>query len=279
MKHEPRSPREIKPILAALAEEGTVLLGGQSVSVWSLTYEKSQREPWKSCRPYTSLDVDVLGDRREVVRVAERLEKAGYDVEVYFPLPEESGSPHSGKLVVRRRDFQIEVDFLHTVRGLDAQEIRSQSPEILWEGIPLRILHPLLCVESKTYNLLTLPQDDAKEPRQDHKHLLLSVANLREHLAKHTRDLPEEALNQTAERLLDVAVHQPGLDVKRLHRIDLLDAIPWDAWRKCRRRRLRELARNEDQHRRDVEARIAEMAEIDSWIAKLKAKNHRRPKR
>lgn len=269
MKKQPRTPREIKPILAALAEEGTVLLGGQSVGVWSLIYEKPDREPWKSCRPYTSLDVDGLGDRREVVRVAKRLEKSGY----------QSDSPNSGKLVVRRPGFEIEIDFLQTVRGLDAQEIRSQAPRILWDGLQLPMLSPLLCVESKTHNLLTLPQELSREPRQDKKHLLLSVANLRQHLTKNTTDAPEPALLQTAERLIDLAIHQPGREVKRQHSIELLDGLPWEVWRKCERHALCELARSEARLRQEVEARIEDLKEIDSWVAKLKGKPRTSPSR
>ena len=55
---------------------------------------------------------------------------------------------------------------------------------IFFEQIPLKILHPLHCLESKTVNLMTLPQDAGE--RQDLKHLRLSIAILRQYLTELT---------------------------------------------------------------------------------------------
>lgn len=276
VKHQSRSPHEIKPILAVLAEEGTVLLGGQSVNIWSLIYAKRSREPWRSSQPYTSVDVDSLGDRLEMIRVGKSLETCGYTVEAYFPTPQESGTPNTGKLVVKKGLFSIVIDFLHTVRGLDAQEIRAHAAIMVWEGLSIRILSPILCVESKLYNLLTLPQDDPREPRQDRKHLILSIANLREHLLQQTKMASTEALTQTAQRLVDVAIHQEGLEIRRRINIDLLDGIPWRFWRKCPVVRLRKFAAAEKLCRQKVMSRLTDMEEIEIWLRKLKVKNLKR---
>ena len=64
---EPFGPQEIKSILQALAEADAVLVGGQAINVWSCLYERPDCEPWRSSRPYTSVDADALADRAELV--------------------------------------------------------------------------------------------------------------------------------------------------------------------------------------------------------------------
>lgn len=96
MKARPKNPRQVKPLLAALAEEGIVCVGGQSVNLWSLLYQQPRCEPWKSLRPFTSYDVDGMADRVQMRRVAKRLESSGWSVAAYFPRPEEEGTPHTG---------------------------------------------------------------------------------------------------------------------------------------------------------------------------------------
>jgi hypothetical protein len=272
VKRRKKSPREVKFLLAALGEEELVCVGGQCVNLWSLLYQQPGANPWKSLRPFTSYDVDAVADSAQMLRLSRRLQSRGWSVAAHLPRPDEAGTPNTGILVVRRGRFEIELDLLQTLKGLSAEEIRTRAVEIEWEGLKLRVLHPLLCVESKAHNLLSLPQDDPRAPRQDRKHLLLSVANLRQHLRAHTRDSSEASLLQTAERLTDFAIHQPGLDVTRLWGVDLLAAIPWAAWRRSRRPRLVRFARSEARVRRTTQTRIAEVLEFNEWLRKLKAK-------
>src|SRR5258708_25055332 len=82
------TPQEIKVILQSLSEADAVLIGGQGINVWSCIYEKPDCEPWRSARPYTSVDADALADRAEMVRLARALEEKGYHG---------AGSPHRAR--------------------------------------------------------------------------------------------------------------------------------------------------------------------------------------
>jgi len=266
-----RSPEEVKTIIRALTDEGVVLVGGQCVNIWSLKYEEPGAEPWKSLKPFTSYDVDGFADNAQMLGIARRLEKEGYCVSVFFPKPDESGTPNTGKLIVTRRRFEVEIDLLHELKGVGPEEIRMQSQTLQWQNIHLRLLHPSLCVENKACNLLTLPQNNPREPRQDRKHLILSVANLRRHLLARTEDSSEEILLQTAERLIDFACHQHGLEIKRLQGIDLIEGIPWNEWPKSGKPRLIKLAGTRRSVDKTIEGRLGEIEELDAWIKALKA--------
>src|SRR5260221_12385690 len=89
MSTRPVSPQDIKPILQSLSEADAILLGGQGINVWSCIYEKPDCEPWRSSRPYTSIDADALSDRAEMVRLARSPEQKGFNISVQLPRPEQ----------------------------------------------------------------------------------------------------------------------------------------------------------------------------------------------
>jgi len=158
------------------------------------------------------------------------------------------------------------------IKRLSNQDIRTNAVNLVWEETAVRLLHPLLCVESKTQNLLRLPQDSPEAPRQDKKHLVLSIANLREHLLQRsTPPLAAQGLH-IARRLVDFAYQEPGRNVLTRHQLDLLDGIPWPAWRANAVAELREFAGREPEFRKEIQERLEAEAEITRWIAELKAR-------
>jgi hypothetical protein len=175
------SPKEIEPILRALAQTGAVIIGGQAVNLWAERYQQDA-SPWNELRPYTSFDLDVLGNRTDVIKCSQVL-----DAEPFFPHPSEN-TVNSGKVVTEIEGSVFEIDFVHSPNGLSPAEVTELARPIAFSNIPLRVLHPLHCVESKTVNLATLPQDAGD--RQDLKHLRLSIAILRQHIIKRNRSQP-----------------------------------------------------------------------------------------
>jgi hypothetical protein len=107
------------------------------------------------------------GGRSDVLRCGEAL-----NADPFFPLPSEN-TANSGKIVTQLEGAEFEIDFLHSPNGLSPAEVRELAPVIFFENISLKVLHPLHCVESKTVNLATLPQNTGE--RQDLKHLRLSM--------------------------------------------------------------------------------------------------------
>jgi hypothetical protein len=209
-------------ILRLVAQTECIVIGGQAVNLWSERYRKSE-PPWSELQPFTSIDLDLLGSRRDVLAVAELLRVAPM-----LPGPKEN-TVNAGKLVVPTAVGELEIDVVHTANGINTQEAFETAPTLAFEDMRLRLLHPVLCIESKTVNLATLPQDS--DYRQDLKHLRLSIANAREYLAELTLEgRNPAALVRWAKRLRGDATHQLGLDAARQHGVNFQDAVPKLLW-------------------------------------------------
>jgi hypothetical protein len=152
------SPYEIKPVLQALALTRGVIIGGQAVNLWAEHYQK-ESSPWRELRPYTGFDLDVLGNRTDVLKCSQAL-----NADPFFPTPSEN-TANSGKIVAQVQGAEFEIDFLHSPNGLPPAEVMELARPISFEHIQLKVLHPLHCVESKTVNLMTLPQGCRRKAR------------------------------------------------------------------------------------------------------------------
>jgi hypothetical protein len=256
------TPEQLRPLLEAISQTEAVIVGGQAINLWSQTYEKDE-EPWLSLRPFTSRDLDVLGSAADVLECARLL-----SAKAEFPHPGQN-TVNTGKLTVSLGDVTVEADFLGEIKGLNNQEIRQTAKTLSWSGVDLRVLHPVLCVESKTVNLVRLPQD--VEGRQDKKHLLLAIADTREFLAEQTRNATTHGvLVRWAQRLRSLANDQLGLEAARDHGIDYQNAVPKEMWAETPGCLAEFVARELPHWREEVQAKIDEMREIEAWLRQLK---------
>lgn len=257
-----RTPHQIRPVLQVLSETKAVVIGGQAINLWAEHFAPDETH-WADLRPFTSYDLDVLGSRNDVVHCAR-----GLGTEAYFPSSGDN-TVNTGKIVFRLEGEDFEVDFLHTASGLSSAEVQELARNIEFEGITLRILHPLHCLESKTVNLITLPQEAGD--RQDLKHLRIAVVVLREYLRQQTlAGASEQLLLRWASRLRMNANHELGLRAASEHGIDFQDAIPADLW-VARPGLLGDFIATQSQPWKDeVDQKIAEQKEIRTWIESLK---------
>jgi hypothetical protein len=251
---------QLGPLLVVIGQSGAVLVGGQAINLWSERYQR-EAEPWQSLRPFTSADVDLLGSQADAKACAEGL---GGTLE----LPDDPAhTPNAAK--VHCRNPNIDLDVLHTVNGLNTAEAVQTAVRLRYRGLPLRVLHPVLCLESKTVNLITL--DQSIEGRQDKKHLRLAIANCAEFLRELTnRERDPHILMRWAERLRTHARSQAGLDVQRRHALDFLQAVPVELWRQTPGP-LSDWCRTEAPVWQDeVRQRIRDIEEIARWVRELK---------
>lgn len=256
------TPQQIRPLLEALSHTDAVIVGGQAINLWSETYQKDE-EPWISLRPFTSRDLDVLGSAAALLACSRQVQG-----QALFPQPGHN-TVSTGKLTVVIAGQEVEADFLSEVKGLNNQEIRQTAKVIAWNDLQLRLLHPLLCVESKTVNLMRIQQEP--EERQDQKHLRLALANAREFLAEQTANpTTHPVLVRWAQRLRSLANDQLGLEAAQTHRLDYQMAIPGAL--RCQDAGLlgQFLAREWEPWREEVRQKIADLIELADWLRRLR---------
>jgi hypothetical protein len=258
------SAHEIKPVLRALAQTGAIIIGGQAVNLWAEHYQ-NESPHWNELRPFTSFDLDVLGNRTDVLNCSQAL-----DAEPFFPLPSDN-TVNSGKIVAKIEGSDFEIDFLHSPNGLSPAEVTELARTITFEKIPLKVLHPLHCVESKTVNLATLSQEGGD--RQDLKHLRLSIAIMRQHLIKLTLDGGyEQLLLRWAHRIRTNSYHELGLLATIKYGINFQETIPADLWQ-TRPGPLADFVKKEWQDWKDESAgKISDLRDLETWLKSLNDK-------
>ncbi len=115
------------PSLEALGEAGAVLIGGQCVNVWSQLYENEKQDPWRSARPYTSFDADVLSDKGEMTQIVGSLEKRGLSLGIQYPQSPAEATVNTGLIVTKVGGKDFGINLLHTAKGLSSAQAKSPA--------------------------------------------------------------------------------------------------------------------------------------------------------
>jgi hypothetical protein len=239
-----------------------VVIGGQAVNIWAERYARNEAF-WNDRQPYTSADLDVLGSQLDVIACSKEL-----DGQALFPEPGQN-TPSAGKVIARMGEDNLEIDFVHSPNGLSEPEVREFARVVSFEDTHVRVLHPLHCVESKTVNLMRLPQEGH---RQDLKHLELSVRCLREFLASAATETGyEQGLVRIAQRLRGNANSQLGLEAARTHGVNFQEAVPVEVWRSRRGPLAAFITEEWEPWKIEVEARLTDLDELSRWLKSIGA--------
>jgi hypothetical protein len=165
----PLSKEEVNRVLLRLgpltADRSVVLVGGQAIAYWTRILGVSDRMP--TVAQLTSKDIDFEGSARAARHAASLLggsvRIAGID----------DATPNTG--VVRFVDsdgVEREIDFIDAPLGLRARDVRNTAIRLLITDasgsneVPVWILHPERCMESRVYNVQLLGQDAQNAMRQ-----------------------------------------------------------------------------------------------------------------
>ena len=144
---------EVAPILRALGGTGAVLIGGQALNLWCERYAK-RVDALRESAPFTSKDVDAQGDRRALDACAWKLNASA----VY---PDHEDTTNSGYVAVTLGGKTIELQFLVHPFGLTQREADDTAIHIEVADFTLRVLHPVLVMESRIANVMGLHRTDA----------------------------------------------------------------------------------------------------------------------
>jgi hypothetical protein len=267
-KPQPFTPEDLEPILSIASQCGMILVGGQAVNTWAVLLEDPEAEPWKSLRPYTSRDADLLSSEIQMMRFAKELTKQGWGVEVFHPEGKEKkinvGAMRIQGEIAGTKKF-LEINLLKELQGLSVQEIEENKQEVPIKEKSIHVIDCLRLLESKTISLNTLDQTD----RQDRKHLILCVASLNELLKIGAKSAEPETILATAKRIVQNAQSGLGLDTQQHHNVKLLDAIPWKEWQTHSNPQIKAFADKESLFKTEIGNNIEEARELKTWIQDL----------
>jgi hypothetical protein len=149
---------EVAPVLGVIASgpEELVLVGGQAVNFWAEFYAPRVPE-LRAEAPFTSGDIDLVG--REASQAAPRIARA-----LGGSLRKPTIYERTATLaVVAYRDGAGDerlIDFMQRLWRLDAADIERTSLEMRPR---LRVMHPVLCLESRVHNCLDFAEYQTPE--------------------------------------------------------------------------------------------------------------------
>jgi hypothetical protein len=215
------TPEDLKSILSQLQNAGldAIIVGGQSVNLWA--YQYLQNIPQlQEYLPFASEDLDFYGGKLEAAICQEILGGQLILNRDFDP------SPNAGLVLIDYPDYKLRIDFLASVYGLNDAEIidtaltfTGQEP---LEGLCLKLLHPLLCLEGKLRCLRGLPQGG----RQDLKHVKILALCLHEFFQDLIRHQQFRPALKLFERVIKTSLREDGLSAWYHHQIDILNTLP-----------------------------------------------------
>ncbi|MBE9010962.1 hypothetical protein IQ250_12160 [Pseudanabaenaceae cyanobacterium LEGE 13415] len=220
----PLTPDALKTVLQQLqqAEIDLVIVGGQAINLWAMQYYQPRPE-WDELQPFASVDLDLFGGRLEAIQCSEVLSGRLTLAKNFDP------SPNASVVIINWQDRPFRIDILSSVYGLNDTEIVSTALPFLGtdslSGVQLRVLHPLLCLESKLKCLRGLDQT----ARQDEKHVRLAILILRAFLTSQLASQSVRSLLNCIERIAENIWTDAGLNAWYQYGIEVEAAIPIDA--------------------------------------------------
>jgi hypothetical protein len=222
------TPDDLASLLSILQTAGldSVVVGGQAVNFWAYQYHQTSEE-WSQLLPFASEDLDFFGGKMEAIACAEALQSNAIRTQVSLNTDFEP-TPNAGVVLAQYRGQTLRIDFLASVFGLNDAEIGGTA--IIFQGkgslqgLSLKVLNPILCLEGKLKCLRGLPQGS----RQDLKHVKISLLCVREFLKEQCQaDAPRSGL-KLIERVTNSTITEDGLSAWYRHQVQIESAIPTD---------------------------------------------------
>lgn len=173
MTDEIQSPRSLPPDVVSILEANTplFLVGGQAVNAWALYYAESTRE----YAPFVSRDVDVLGDRETLLKIA----NATGSKPQFFPMRPPTNEV--GVVFIETGGTSFPVEVLSHVNGIDNDSLCNPAYTIAVgnRSVCVRVPSPVALLQAKIANVQDLNQTD----RQDERHVRILMALMPDYLA------------------------------------------------------------------------------------------------
>ncbi len=204
-------PEDFAPVLAS--ETPLFLVGGQAVNLWALYYS----ERTSGLAPFVSRDVDVLGNRETLMRIAKL---AGVKPQ-FFPMRPPTNE--IGVVIAKGTDGgALTVEVLSQIHGISNEDLCEPAYTIVVgeNKVKVRVPGPIALFQAKIANVADLNQAG----RQDARHVSILAqllpAYLKDiHKSVQTGRIDERGMLTLLERLLTVVTTSKARQV--LHSLDI----------------------------------------------------------
>ena len=217
MNSDSLDPQLVLELLGYLADDNVVLVGGQSVMFWAHHYQLlNQHESFTT-------DIDLFGNSADIESADARLIAVHHETK-YAEL--DDSSPNSGVILINATGrAKVRVVYLWSVYGLAGSDIQERSVPLKMSGFKhaLRVLHPLMCLESKVANIGAFPlKRDAFGVKQADLSIQIARSYV-EGLLQQQRQ--RDALN-AVERIFRIAQMDASSFAWHVFALDVTKAIP-----------------------------------------------------
>ena len=209
----------IEIINSSESPEDIVLVGGQSIEFWRHHFKI------KSKFDYLTRDIDFFAESSVAELNFQAMSHKKY-AEIYIPDMDDP-TPSSAKMTFEEGDQKIEIDYMRQITGLSGDEIESYSRLIKIDGDVIKVLHPILCMESKIINLACHP---AKRKAEGIEQARLSIKIVNSYLSELIDQGKTKETYAAIERIARLSKREPSKFSHYNYVLDTLAAIPIDRY-------------------------------------------------
>lgn len=210
---------DVASILRICSPEG-LLVGGQALAFWVDRLRVPKPAIFASG---ITTDADFIGNAQLATRLGR-----GLGWKTWVPSLEDA-TPQLAKVTHVERDGSIkQVDFLSGIIGLTTQDLRRRALKLEVDGIGLvTVLHPVDVLDSRIKNLQLLP---GKRNPSGFAQARLAIDMVGAHIRAEARSSGERTALRLLERVVGIAEDYAALLVFVLYGIDVLQAVPLEAF-------------------------------------------------
>lgn len=219
VREAPLAPDDVASVLRLCSPEG-VLVGGQALALW-VDWLGVPVPPALTAGITT--DVDFIGN----AQLAKRLGR-GLGWKTWIPSLDDV-TIQIAKVTKTGPDGWVkQVDFLSGIVGLPTRAILKRVAQLEVDGVgTVTLLHPADVLESRVANLRFIP---GKRTPAGLAQCRLAIEMVAAYIRREIRTHGVRAGLKLLERVVDIAEDYPGLVVYVLYGIDVLGAVPLDAF-------------------------------------------------
>ncbi len=213
---------DIYPLIESVPDsEKITLVGGQALNFWAELYFQNNPEFRRMYGPFTSSDIDFLGNRDAVLECA-----GAWNGRVELSDMSDA-SPNSGMIIIPfKTGDNLIIDFLISVYGIKNSELLKERMKIRYKNALLFVISPFHCLRSRVSNIIGLKRDSV----YSFDRLMLAIAVMKRRIT-HLLDAghKRQALKETEDVFRLACDSMLGIPIFADYGTDVFDAIPQDS--------------------------------------------------